>query len=299
MAPLLTSAEDRSDTFPILNLPEHLVEYILSFVSPKCLVTDCPLVCDLFRRIVHNNVFWKMKCERDGKVIPSFKLHPLPEHYYRKIYMGNPYGRNLLRNSQGDCHEGEFAHWEVTTEIGDGWRVESFPVGTDPLPLKSQSCFATSFGPCIKEQVVDLVREGVSWEVLDTFKPPIEVSEWYAARIDCGGIYHLVVELVDIAREQMATFDTGEIEIPQWQGRRWNQVKYTFCDYPSGVRYVRFVHTGRDTQFWSGYYGTKMAGGSVRVSGKLSLPGTNQWASVTMAGNHFQFTARYRHVAGQ
>lgn len=265
-------SEDHPEPFPILSLPEQLVECILSFVPAECLVRDCPFVCEQFRRIVDSNAFWKMKCERDGKVIPSFQLDPLPKRYYRMIYLENPYGRNLLRNSQGDCREGEFAHWEVTTEMGDGWRVESFPVGADSLPLESQSCFATSFGPCIKEQVIDLVREGVACEILDTFKPPIEISEWYATRIDCGGVYHLMVELIDIAHDQVAIFDTGEITTPQWMGRRWKQVKHTFLDYPSGVRYVRFAHLGRDTQFWAGHYGAKMAAGVVRIAAEQTPP---------------------------
>uniref|UniRef100_A0A131XTH8 Putative a receptor for ubiquitination targets n=1 Tax=Ixodes ricinus TaxID=34613 RepID=A0A131XTH8_IXORI len=382
------SAEDL-DPFPILELPEQLVEYVLSFVSTDDLVKSCRLVCVQFQRIVDRNGFWKIKCERDGKVIPSFHLDSLPANYYRAIYVSNPYGRNLLRNghgdekgpdneasqlpsktgkavaegdcsdvessgdehdemlqaarpdptsagpdneasqlpsktgkavAEGDCSDVEssggehdemlqaarrdptsaasssdgepeseppsededyyeddfwrdmFAHWQVTQNHGDGWRVEKTPAGADPLPLANQSCFATSYGECSKEQVISLVKEGVVPEVLDIFKPAIEVSEWYAGRFDCGCKYRLIVELLNVAKKPVATFDTGELVTPQWAGRQWQQVRHTFNDYPKGVRYVRFAHLGTDTQFWAGHYGAKMAGGMVRIAAEQTDP---------------------------
>uniref|UniRef100_V5III4 Putative f-box associated region n=1 Tax=Ixodes ricinus TaxID=34613 RepID=V5III4_IXORI len=382
------SAEDL-DPFPILELPEQLVEYVLSFVSTDDLVKSCRLVCVQFQRIVDRNGFWKIKCERDGKVIPSFHLDSLPANYYRAIYVSNPYGRNLLRNghgdekgpdneasqlpsktgkavaegdcsdvessgdehdemlqaarpdptsagpdseasqlpsktgkavAEGDCSDVEssggehdemplsarpdptsaasssdgepeseppsededyyeddfwrdmFAHWQVTQNHGDGWRVEKTPAGADPLPLANQSCFATSYGECSKEQVISLVKEGVVPEVLDIFKPAIEVSEWYAGRFDCGCKYRLIVELLNVAKKPVATFDTGELVTPQWAGRQWQQVRHTFNDYPKGVRYVRFAHLGTDTQFWAGHYGAKMAGGMVRIAAEQTNP---------------------------
>ncbi|CAN8012579.1 unnamed protein product, partial [Ixodes pacificus] len=166
-----------------------------------------------------------------------------------------------------------FAHWQVTQNHGDGWRVEKTPAGADPLPLANQSCFATSYGECSKEQVISLVKEGVVPEVLDIFKPAIEVSEWYAGRFDCGCMYRLIVELLDVAKKPVAAFDTGELVTPQWAGRQWQQaILHTFDDYPKGVRYVRFAHLGTDTQFWAGHYGAKMAGGMVRIAAEQTNP---------------------------
>lgn len=36
-------------------------------------------------------------------------------------------------------------------------------------------------------------------------------------------------------------------------------------DYPSGVNRIVFQHEGRDLQFWKGHYGSKMAGGVVKL----------------------------------
>lgn len=36
-------------------------------------------------------------------------------------------------------------------------------------------------------------------------------------------------------------------------------------DYPDGVNKIAFEHEGRDTQFWKGHYGSKMAGGVLKI----------------------------------
>lgn len=115
-------------------------------------------------------------------------------------------------------------------------------------------------------QIIDLVKEGVAPKILDILKPAIEISEWHAARFDCGSIYRLSVALLDARRNPQASFDTGNIETPQWAGREWSQVRHVFVDYPAGVRFVSFEHMGKDTLFWAGHYGAKMAGGEVRIA---------------------------------
>ncbi|KAH6934880.1 hypothetical protein HPB50_001581 [Hyalomma asiaticum] len=94
------------DPFPLMNLPEQLIEYVLSFVSHEDLLKSCRYTCKLFREIIDSNGFWKIKCLRDGKSLPMFHLEELPQRYYQRIYIGNPYGRNLLRNGHGDSPKG-------------------------------------------------------------------------------------------------------------------------------------------------------------------------------------------------
>lgn len=43
------------------------------------------------------------------------------------------------------------------------------------------------------------------------------------------------------------------------------QIELKIEDYTSGVRSLTFQHEGQDTQFWKGNYGSKMAGGVVRI----------------------------------
>ena len=37
-----------------------------------------------------------------------------------------------------------------------------------------------------------------------------------------------------------------------------------FKDYLSGVRYIKILHGGQDTQFWAGHYGVKITLSDVR-----------------------------------
>lgn len=43
------------------------------------------------------------------------------------------------------------------------------------------------------------------------------------------------------------------------------QTTYVFQNYGPGVRYVRFTHGGKDTQFWAGWYGVRLTDSSVEV----------------------------------
>lgn len=61
-----------------------------------------------------------------------------------------------------------------------GWIVECPPNGA-PLPPSEPECeskdhcFVTTYYDCYKEQVIDLVREGFSVNILDNMQPPFEV----------------------------------------------------------------------------------------------------------------------------
>lgn len=43
------------------------------------------------------------------------------------------------------------------------------------------------------------------------------------------------------------------------------QVTHVFKNYGKGVRYVRFVHGGKDTQFWAGWYGIRVTNSCVEI----------------------------------
>jgi F-box protein 6 len=53
--------------------------------------------------------------------------------------------------------------------------------------------------------------------------------------------------------------------VEQWVGGRWQEASRVFEDYPVGVRYVSFTSYGKDTQYWAGHYGSKMAKASIRL----------------------------------
>ena len=68
--------------------------------------------------------------------------------------------------------------------------------------------------------------------------------------------------------------DEKRNKIPEWkvklggeraEGKReWDRLEHTFRDYPSGVRYIQFKDFGKDTKYWAGFYGAKLAGATVK-----------------------------------
>lgn len=43
------------------------------------------------------------------------------------------------------------------------------------------------------------------------------------------------------------------------------QMIHVFRDYGPGVRYIRFRHGGKDTQYWAGWYGIRVTDSSVEI----------------------------------
>jgi len=171
--------------------------------------------------------------------------------------------------SQVDCPK--YLHWGVLESGGDGWAVEAEPTGSEPLPshLPGRSCYVTSYGWCVKEQLIKLADHGLSSTIMDDIQPQFDVSEWYARRWDCGIRYKLQVKLLDHSQEVLHQFEeeTGE----GLQDSEWQEMSHSFKDYGPGVRYILFTHGGTDSQFWAGHYGCKIAGGSVIARIPISL----------------------------
>ncbi|XP_041352447.1 F-box only protein 6-like [Gigantopelta aegis] len=250
------------------DLPDEILMIIFSNVPAKDLVQCCCLVNKSWYKVVEQQTLWRIKCQKERKYVPA--VMPVSDDF-KKLYFFNPYARNLIKNP---CATEGMLHWKVTQKGGDQFVVEATPSGSVPLStivdassnvIGSIKNWATSYSLCEKYQLVDLLAEGCTEVVLDTWQPPIEVSEWYAGRFDCGCVYHLTVKLLSATKKVIKTFETEE-RVDQWAGKQWEQVMHTFKDYGTGVRYVQFTHSGKDTQFWAGHYGPKFTLSSVRFN---------------------------------
>uniref|UniRef100_A0A1B6F471 F-box domain-containing protein n=1 Tax=Cuerna arida TaxID=1464854 RepID=A0A1B6F471_9HEMI len=274
-------------------LPEEVMSNILHYLSWDDLLS-VRLVCYSWKRLIDSSVSYeKIKECKSYKAcfafnIKGFNPERLPFYLYYAIGK-NVFGNNHLKNAFGsgeishvcntrrsvgrrrardlrmcsDVNCPRYKHWSVLSSLGDGWTVETVPVGSQPLPehLEGRSCFVTSFAECSKQQSIKLSECGLSPKIMDEIQPHIEVSEWYARRFDCGIVYRLKVSLLDINKEVVDLFDKEIVE--NLGDDEWHQVSHTFKNYGPGVRFVLFKHGGQDTQFWAGHYGSKMAGGSV------------------------------------
>ena len=76
-------------------------------------------------------------------------------------------------------------HWNILSQGGDGFGVENPPAGSDVVPLEAENsksientCFATSYHSCSKEQIVDLTSLGIKEEILNNFRPKFIFTDW-------------------------------------------------------------------------------------------------------------------------
>uniref|UniRef100_A0ABM5ERS3 F-box only protein 27-like isoform X1 n=1 Tax=Pogona vitticeps TaxID=103695 RepID=A0ABM5ERS3_9SAUR len=276
-------------------LPDEVLELILSWVPARTLVARCRLVCRRWRNLIGRPTLWKLQWQRDPAL--QAVLHAAqrcPRMDWCRVGVLRPFGRNLIKNP---CGRERFLHWE-TEHNGDGWAVEAnrkFVEGAE-----AQTCFVSSYRWCAKSQLVDLLREGLWGDLLDTHQPEIVVSDWWGAREDCSCVYMIQVTLVAADQKSvMARFNSQPDPIPQWNDAEYQQVllaslaseacyalarcyddsgcgplrglqqeevvSHVFRDYGPGVRYVRFWHRGQDTQYWAGHYGARITNSTVVV----------------------------------
>ncbi|MED6265148.1 hypothetical protein CHARACLAT_022516 [Characodon lateralis] len=45
----------------------------------------------------------------------------------------------------------------------------------------------------------------------------------------------------------------------------WNEMTHLFQNYGPGVRYIKFVHGGKDLRWWKGFYGIRLTNTCVEI----------------------------------
>ncbi|XP_067412836.1 F-box only protein 17-like isoform X2 [Emydura macquarii macquarii] len=153
-------------------LPDELLALILSWVPDRLLVTRCRLVCRRWRDLLEAPTVWRLRCERRGQRAALAAARLCPPPHWSRLCLLEPLGRNLIRNP---CGEGQFCHWQVQ-HGGHGWKVEENC--SQVVGATAQTCFVSSFQWCVKSQLVDLLKEGLWEELLDTYQPEIYICDW-------------------------------------------------------------------------------------------------------------------------
>lgn len=272
-------------------LPTQLIyEILLRVENPETLVQSCSLVCRRWSDILSARSFWIVYLRRNCDLDVPFSLRHERVLNFKRIAVLQPFDNNLLLNPSGELG---LQDWRVTARGGDDWTVEEPPIGCSVGAAEGITmAFATSYDWCKKHCYINLCRAGIPGKFLDKYRPPITVSEYYTCRFDCGSLYRMRAILLPRSKNlrtlrlfddpKTATFETPDVNTPssveflrkldQWSDTKWCRVEYTFTDYPAGVGYVYFEHGGRDTQFWKGHYGTKMARASVVVNIGNGIP---------------------------
>uniref|UniRef100_A0A672RBZ1 F-box only protein 6-like n=1 Tax=Sinocyclocheilus grahami TaxID=75366 RepID=A0A672RBZ1_SINGR len=225
----------------LLNLPAHQV------------VRVCRLVCHEWKELVDSAAHWRERCRREG-IQPQDVSRP-PDNWCQ-FYFLTKKRRNLLKNPRAEG-------WTIVQNGGHRWVAEE---NRKPFPDETVTkCFVTSYGLCMKQQLIDLKKEGYSDAFMDQLQPHIKISDWYAPRFDCGCQYEISVELLDRRKNPICTFQPQKVFFQQWNDEPWCQMIHVFKDYGPGVRFIHFTHGGVDTQFWAGWYGIRVTNSSVEI----------------------------------
>lgn len=268
-------------------LPYEASAHILSFVPLLELANTCPLVCRRWREFLSNPHFWKSIMKERGNF--SVRLNEVKNVIWPKLCYYTVCRPNMIKSFDKDTKKLCFTHWKTSSTNwdrfklssrsarqdrggGNHWEIEDDwikPVENEDVYIEnghSAQNYVTSYGWCCREQLVRLSDVGLSDEIMDTLRPTIEVSEWFCARWDCGSVFCIHLELLD-ARKQVVKFFEHSVVTEQWLGGElgWRRMAHDFKEYEEGVRYLRFADAGKDTQFWAGHYGSKMAAAVARV----------------------------------
>lgn len=165
-------------------IPEELITELMLYYTDGKTLANCQLVCKRWNTWI-SEYLWRKKAEISTglKFSPN---GPLRWQDYQLIYRKSLFARNFVKNHSGI--DGVTAHWVTEKNGGNGWRVECPPTGAPSLPDEpgfhnSQHCFATSYGNCQKWQMIDLLKEGFTENILDNYRPPIEVNNSGIMRI--------------------------------------------------------------------------------------------------------------------
>ncbi|XP_022058371.2 F-box only protein 6-like [Acanthochromis polyacanthus] len=253
--PPVTAASAPSQYF--FPYPLEILEEIFLNLPPHEVVCLCRLVCRQWKEVADSESLWRERCRReryhhcDDSRIPDD---------WRLFYFMCKKRRNLLKNPTG---ENKMKGWQILANGGDNWKIEGLMV---PHPNeKVQKNFVTSYHMCKKAQMIDLEKEGYNPSFMDQFQPDIRISDWYAPRWDCACEYTIAVQLLNHKKEVVEQFAPETIYFEQWNDQQWNQMTHVFRNYGPGVRYVRFIHGGKDRQFWAGWYGIRVTDSCVEI----------------------------------
>uniref|UniRef100_A0A8C2E551 Si:rp71-1k13.6 n=1 Tax=Cyprinus carpio TaxID=7962 RepID=A0A8C2E551_CYPCA len=238
-------------------VPLAVVEEILLNLPAHQVVRVCRLVCREWKELVDSAAHWRERCRREG--IQPQDPSRAPDSWCQ-FYFLTKKRRNLLKNPRA---EDKLQGWKIVQNGGDRWVAGE---NRNPFPDETVTkCFVTSYGLCLKQQLIDLKKEGYNEAFMDQLQPHIKISDWYAPRCDCGSVYQICVELLDQKKKPISTFEPEQVFFPQWNNQQWCEMTHVFKDYGPGVRFIRFTHGGKDTQFWAGWYGIRVTNSSVEI----------------------------------
>lgn len=256
-----SAPEATNSTAELFSVPLEVLEEIFLNLPSDKVVRICRLVCKQWKEVADSESLWRERCRREGYNLQDVSKIPKD---WRVFYFLRKKKRNLLKNPRA---EDKFRDWQILENGGNQWTIEGLMV---PHPNETiQKNFVTSYGMCRKSQLIDLESEGYNSSFMDQYQPHIKISDWYAPRWDCSCEYSISVELLNQRKKPVQKFAPATIYFEQWNDQQWNQITHVFKNYGPGVRYVRFIHGGKDGQFWAGWYGIRVTDSCIEICSEV------------------------------
>jgi len=164
-----------------------------------------------------------------------------------------PGSHNLLRNPSGQTR---LQRWRQLNPRMS-WTVEQSVI---PVDSSTTTNFVSSFQRCAMSQVLNLSQ------ILKNHRTAtFEVSARYMGRTDCPSVFQLEAVLMDRNQLPLQKLATETLQAPS---DCWERATLIFdrVSLPQ-AQYLNITVTGKDSRFWQGCFGSKVANCSVRVMG--------------------------------
>lgn len=169
---------------------------------------------------------------------------------FRDAFHVEPGSRNFIANPSGGQGLRGWQHFSRSTSA---WAVETSEI---PVNDTATTNFVSNFHWCVMEQSVPLHRL-----VNDTSSVRIEVSAKFMGRTDCPSVFRLEAIVVDAQRRVLRRVSTPQLEAP---ADFWERTSLVLEPTPEAHEIFMLIY-GKDTRFWQGNFGSKVAECSVRV----------------------------------
>ncbi|CAF1096391.1 unnamed protein product [Rotaria sordida] len=123
---------------------------------------------------------------------------------------------------------------------------------------------------------IQLLSGKLSWQDVACFHPIIEFSICVAPRWDCASECRICLTFSDGHRWEC------ERNFPQWNDKKWHRLIYHYKQYQQFPTSVTVLLSGKDRQFWAGYYGVKFAQTRLRLLLHTDENETNQESEIIL-----------------
>ncbi|CAM9991883.1 unnamed protein product [Rangifer tarandus platyrhynchus] len=246
---------------------------VLSYLPASVLLGQCRHVCWYWRSLVDTRAVWlSILPYSHAKLWPVFRtcLPPDDDDDPRPCLLGRfcerrPLGRNLYPNPRGiDA----FLPWRTVN--CRSWREEES--WEEDRRLAPKDSFWPFYRWCYKKQVLDLEKEGLWPELLDSGKIEICVSAWCFDDQDADCLYRLIVQLLDANQAVLHHFSPLPLPSDRLGNGFFFEVSHVFSNLKKGVRFVSFEHWVRDFELSCEQHGDYPSHLSVTVRVRQALP---------------------------